>query len=137
MGEGPGSLRFGQRRRSPAERWCIRDYERSATGVGVDPILIRRLLVRIITRRPPQSPSAGYGQCGRSWRGRLCGRLPAFRSDSSPLPIPVAQDRADVPELNQRHYNRRHFHVWPSSIETTTLLPLHSQIVPPVTSMAT
>ena len=48
----------------------------------------------------------------------------------------VVQDRADVPRST--HYNRRHFHVWPSSLETTTLLPLHSQIVPsPVTSKAT
>ena len=48
----------------------------------------------------------------------------------------VVQDRADVPRSTQ--YNRRHFHVWPSSLEMTTLLPLHSQIVPsPVTSKAT
>ena len=48
----------------------------------------------------------------------------------------VVQDRADVPRST--HYNRRHFHVWPSSLEMTTLLPPHSQIVPsPVTSKAT
>jgi hypothetical protein len=48
----------------------------------------------------------------------------------------VVQDRAGVPRST--HYNRRHFHVWPSSLERTTLLPLHSQIVPsPVTSKAT
>jgi hypothetical protein len=36
------------------------------------------------------------------------------------------------------HNNRRHLHVWPSSLEMMTLLLLHSQIVPsPVTSKAT
>ena len=48
----------------------------------------------------------------------------------------VVQDRADLPRSTQ--YDRRHFHVWPSSLEMTTLLPLHSQIVPSsVTSKAT
>jgi hypothetical protein len=67
----------------------------------------------------------------------LAAALPTVSQEAIRGPLrTVVRDRADVPWST--HYNRRHFHVWPSSFETTTLLPLHSQIVPsPVTSKAT
>ena len=81
------------------------------------------------------TPAIAYGSAPSN-AGRLSGWPTVFQKRFEPTPVPVVQDRADVPRSTQ--YNRRHFHVWPSSLEMTTLLPLHSQIVPsPVTSIAT
>ena len=84
-------------------------------------------------------PSTGLlGGLVRTTASELLGadRLgrPFPRSDSRPTPV-LWQVRADV--TRSTHYNRRHFHVWPSSVETTTLLPLQSQIELPLTAIAT
>ena len=79
--------------------------------------------------------SAGHFATTRS--GCSLPWLAPFHSDSRPTPLPWCRIGQISPSSTTRHYNRRHFHVWPSSIETTTLLPLQSQIVPPVTSKAT
>ena len=52
-------------------------------------------------------------------------------------PTPIPWCRFGQMSPGSTHYNRRHFHVSPSSVEIATLLPLQSQIVPSATSIAT